>query len=125
MTDVTVVTDVTGSRGRKGLPGRREAVRLGFEHGGFKFTATIGFHPDGAPGELFLSCAKNGTAMEALSRDLAVVASLALQHGCPLATIQHALTREEGGKAAGPLGVLCDRLIAEGPYVATPVESVA
>jgi hypothetical protein len=45
---------------------------------------------------------------EANAQDAAIVASLALQHGCPLETIQHALVRSGG--LGGPLAALLDEV---------------
>jgi ribonucleoside-diphosphate reductase alpha chain len=43
-----------------------------------------------------------------LARDSAVLLSLALQHGTPLSTIAHALTRNADGSPSGPIGTLVD-----------------
>ena len=70
------------------------------------FTATVGFYDDGRLGELFLHAGKSEQAMESISRDLAVVTSLALQYGAPVKTIEGALTKLSDGRPAGPLGIL-------------------
>jgi hypothetical protein len=93
---------------RERLPNRRPSLSFAFEHGGHKFTATVGVYSDGRPAELFLSSGKAGTAVEAVARDLAVVASIALQHGAAIDTLLHAITRLEDGSAAGPMGKLLD-----------------
>lgn len=49
---------------------------------------------------MFITGTKVGTAAETNAQDAAIVASLALQHGCPVETIQDALTRSGG--SAGP-----------------------
>jgi hypothetical protein len=46
------------------------------------------------------------TAVEASARDAAIVASLALQYGVPLVTLQQALTRNGDGSPSSPLGRL-------------------
>jgi ribonucleoside-diphosphate reductase alpha chain len=46
--------------------------------------------------------------VEALAQDAAIVASLALQFGCPLDTIRHAIARS--GDSAGPLAALLDEV---------------
>lgn len=108
---------------RKSLPNRRECLRMQFEHGGFRYSATVGIRPDsGEPAEIFLHTAKAGTAVEGMARDAAVIASLALQHDCPLETLRHALTRLEADEPAGPLAALLDILAKEMPLVAVPVE---
>ena len=70
-----------------------------FAHGGHKWTAAIGQFPDGRLAELFLSASKV-SALAELAAESAIVASLALQSGCPLNTLRHALS----GRDAGPLG---------------------
>jgi hypothetical protein len=40
-------------------------------------------------------------------------ASIALQHRCPLETLQHAVLREEDGKASTPLGAALDLIAAD------------
>jgi hypothetical protein len=57
---------------------------------------------------VFINCGKTGGQSETLARDSAVLLSLALQHGVPLETIQHALTRNADGAASGPIGALVD-----------------
>lgn len=98
---------------RLALPNRRLASRFKFHHGGIRYYATLGFEPDGEPREIFLQGGKAGSAIEAVARDTAVFASLALQYGCPLEVMQKAITRLDDGSPAGPGGRLLD-LIAEG-----------
>jgi hypothetical protein len=89
---------------RKRLPNRRGHEVLAFQHDGQNFTAGIGRFPDGRLAEVFINGAKFGSAAEASAQEAAMVASLALQHGCQVETIRHALTR--GHAAGGPLGAL-------------------
>jgi hypothetical protein len=42
-----------------------------------------------------------------------VAASLALQHGCPLETLQRALLRDSHGRPSTPLGAAVDIIAAE------------
>lgn len=96
---------------RRHLPNRREHELLTFEHDGQRFTGGIGRFSDGTMAELFVNGSKFGSAAEASAQEAALVASLALQHGCPLITIRHALTRQ--GVAGGPLGALLLALDSE------------
>jgi hypothetical protein len=64
----------------------------------------IGRFDDGRIAEIFINGAKVGTAAETNAQDAAIVASLALQHGCPVETIRHALARSGG--SAGSLATL-------------------
>jgi|SRR5579863_4948333 len=45
------------------------------------YEATVGFNPTGAPKEIFLLGAKDGSDMAAVLSDTAVALSVALQHG--------------------------------------------
>ena len=103
---------MTGAQpGRKQLPYRREHTLVSFTTSdGFTYTAGLGYFDDGHLAEIFLNAEKIGTAIEATARDIAVVASLALQHGVLPETIRHALTRNGNGEASGPLGRLLDML---------------
>ena len=61
-------------------------------------------------GEVFISGSKAGSTTEAVARDGAVLLSIALQHGVPLETIKHALTREGNGTPSTIIGAVVDRL---------------
>jgi hypothetical protein len=84
---------------RERLPDRREAELVDFEHAGRPWTVTVGRFADGRIAELFLDAAKESPLVE-LAQESAIVASLALQSGCALQTLRHALA----GRSAGPLG---------------------
>jgi hypothetical protein len=100
-----------GTRGtRERLPQRRAHELLEFEHAGIAYVAGVGRFADGRLAEIFLNAGKVGAAIETHARDAAITVSLLLQHGCPPETIRHALTRNRDGTAAGPLGMLLDRL---------------
>ena len=60
----------------------------------------------------FISTNQVGTQLDALARDVAVLMSLALQHGCAIETIRHALTREAEGAPSTIAGAVADRLCA-------------
>lgn len=92
------------------LPNRRECDRIRFTHGGIRYYATIGYSPDGRPSEVFLEAGKVGSEIQALARDLAVVASRALQRGDSIDGIRASLTRLDNGKPAGPLAALLDKI---------------
>lgn len=97
---------VAKTQRRNSLPGRRAHELVNFEHEGQRFVGGVGRFPDGRIAELFINGSKFGSAAEASAQEAALVASLALQFGCPLATIRHALTRDGVGVAGGPLGAL-------------------
>jgi putative DNA primase/helicase len=74
-----------------------ETERL--DRGGIRITITVGYKPDGTPGEIFIDRCKTGNDIESIARDAGVLLSLALQHGTPIETIRHAVTR--GGSGSG------------------------
>jgi hypothetical protein len=84
---------------RERLPNHRAAELVDFEHAGRRWTATIGRFADGRIAEMFLDAGKESPLLD-LAQESAIVASLALQSGCPLETLRHALS----GRSAGPLG---------------------
>lgn len=79
---------------RTRLPNRSEAEHISFSHHGIQYSATIGFHRDGSVGEIFLNGGKLDSNADIMARDAAIAASLAIQHGAPLATLADALTRK-------------------------------
>jgi ribonucleoside-diphosphate reductase alpha chain len=99
---------LTATRTR--LPNRRGHELIDFEHSGRSYTVGIGRFEDGRLAELFLNATKVGTDLETTGRGAAITASLALQYGCPVEVLRHALTRNSDGSAAGPIGTLLDLL---------------
>ena len=93
---------------RSRLPNRRRAETIEFDHDGIKYIASVGFFETGGLAEIFLRGGKSGSAVEAMTHDGAVVVSVALQFGAPLAAIRKALLRLPDGAAAGPLGRVLD-----------------
>jgi hypothetical protein len=93
---------------RQRLRNRRPHWLYRFECDGQIYTGGIGRFEDGRIAEVFINGAKVGSAAEANAQDAAIVASLALQHGCPLETIRHALVRSGG--ATGPLATLLNEV---------------
>ena len=85
---------------RQRLPNRRPSHVETMEVAGQVFTACVGFDPDtGQPRELFLDAGKEGSLLNALLADAAVIISIALQHGVPAA----ALAKSVGRLPAGPV----------------------
>ncbi len=81
------------------LPNRRSAHTETLEVDGQTFTATVGFDEHGRPRELFLMAGKEGSMLNALLADAAVVISVALQHGVS----SEALARSVGRLPASPV----------------------
>lgn len=102
---------------RELLPQRRASENYqltfaGFAHGAF--TVTTGRYGDGRIGEIFINGAKSGTELESVCRDAAVLLSLALQHGVPIAVMAGAVTRDLSGAPMSIVGAVLDTLDASG-----------
>jgi len=93
---------------RQPLQNRRPHWLYRFECDDQSYTGGIGRFDDGRIAEIFINGSKVGTAAETNAQDAAIVASLALQHGCPIETIRHALARSGG--ATGPLATLLGKI---------------
>lgn len=95
---------------RRTLPQRRYCETFELQHGGNVSRVTLGRYPDGRVGEVFITGAKVGSDLEASLRDAAVLISLALQHGVPVATMAGAITREGDGRPSTVIGDVLDQL---------------
>jgi hypothetical protein len=93
---------------RDRLPNRRKSITTTFEQDGSRYQMTVGYFPDGRTGEIFLNHDRGDSMLDVLTSDAAILASLALQHGCTLETIAHALKRDGRGIAASPIGAAVD-----------------
>lgn len=95
-----VISFLKGGAGhRRRLPGTRRAVVHKFKFGmdpetrqPHKGYLTTGFFEDDEPGEIFISMKKTGSTVSGVLDCLAIVVSMALQHGVPLKTICSKLT---------------------------------
>ncbi len=102
------------SAARERLPNRRQTETFEIRAGYQVYTASIGFYPDGRIGEVFLAGAKVGTDTDVAVKDAAILLSMGIQHGCPLAAFREAMQRNSHGKPEGLMGVLLDALAAGG-----------
>lgn len=100
----------TGKLARDRLPNRRACETSAFEHAGARYRLTVGFYPDGRPGEIFVNHDCSTSLLDVLASDAAIAVSLALQFGCPLETITHALKRNSHGEPSSPIGAALDRV---------------
>ena len=100
---------------REKLPMRREAESFALRFAGVSdpFVVTLGRFSDGRLAEVFIDAGKRGQLFDDLARDIAVLISLALQHGVPVGTLARALTRDARGVAHGLAGAVLDA-IADG-----------
>jgi ribonucleoside-diphosphate reductase alpha chain len=69
---------------RRRLPDERRALTHKFSIGGHEGYMTVGMYDDGAPGEVFVTMAKEGSVVSGLMDSFATSISMALQYGVPL-----------------------------------------
>ena len=69
---------------RRRLPAERTALTHKFNISGHEGYITVGLYPDGRPGEMFLTMAKEGSTIGGLMDSFATTVSMALQYGVPL-----------------------------------------
>src|SRR5208337_1844581 len=69
---------------RHRLPEERASVTHKFKVGDHEGYITVGCYPDGQPGEIFITMAKEGSTVSGLMDSFALGISMALQHGVPL-----------------------------------------
>ena len=105
---------------RSRLPNRRPSVTRRIEAAGIAAYATIGFNPaTGVPSEIFMSPCDSpvGSSVEALISDLAVVISVALQHGVPPEalswSVAYAYEGGRDGERCSIVGAALDAVVAE------------
>ncbi len=69
---------------RRKLPDERQALTHKFSIAGHEGYLTVGLYDDGAPGEIFLKMAKEGSTVSGLMDTIGIMTSMALQYGVPL-----------------------------------------
>ena len=69
---------------RRRLPDTRHSVTHKFSVGGHEGYLTVGLYEDGAPGEVFITMAKEGSTVGGLMDSLGTAISMGLQYGVPL-----------------------------------------
>ncbi|HKZ53099.1 MAG TPA: vitamin B12-dependent ribonucleotide reductase [Candidatus Acidoferrales bacterium] len=74
----------TGRLQRHKLPETRDAVTHKFSIAGHEGYITVGLYPDGQPGEIFITMAKEGSTLSGVMDSFACAISIALQYGVPL-----------------------------------------
>ena len=96
---------------RERLENRRPSELFEVESLKLPFTVSVSKYSDGRLAEIFINNHKAGSAAGIMACDLAVVCSIALQHGVPVEVIRRALMRDAQGRATSPLGVALDLLL--------------
>jgi ribonucleoside-diphosphate reductase alpha chain len=69
---------------RRKLPDERRSITHKFSIGGHEGYITVGMYEDGAPGEIFIAMAKEGSTISGLMDSFATAISFNLQYGVPL-----------------------------------------
>lgn len=67
----------------------------------------------GTVAEIFVVGGKVGNPMQALTRDMGLAVSIAMQHGVTIQELLDSLTRLDDGQPAGPLGSILEKLKVE------------
>jgi len=91
---------------------RRAAETIQLEHGGTRFVVTIGFYPDGRPGEVFTHGIRTGSGLDALLADACVVISCLIQHGVAPQDLAASMGRLGSTEPASIIGAVVDRVAA-------------
>ena len=72
---------------RRRLPDERPSITHKFRVGEQEGYITVGLYEDGTPGEVFITISKEGSTIRGLMDSVAVLTSLALQYGVPVADL--------------------------------------
>ncbi|MGE3819166.1 MAG: vitamin B12-dependent ribonucleotide reductase [Isosphaeraceae bacterium] len=83
VTAVAAKAAASGPR-RERLPHTRRSLTHKFDIQGHEGYVNVGFYPDGRPGELFITMAKEGSTIGGLMDVLGTAISIGLQYGVPL-----------------------------------------
>lgn len=79
-----MTASTSSATARRRLPLERKSIVHEFDIAGLSGTITVGLYDDGAPGEVFLQVAKQGTFTSGLCDAVGLLTSMNLQHGVPL-----------------------------------------
>ncbi len=74
---------------RRRLQNDCRSERHKFEIAGHEGYIHVGFHEDGAPGEIFIKMAKEGSTISGLMDTIATLTSMSMQYGVPLEVLVH------------------------------------
>jgi ribonucleoside-diphosphate reductase alpha chain len=81
---VSRVGELSNQPRRERLPHTRQSLTHKFDIQGHEGYINVGFYPDGRPGELFITMAKEGSTIGGLMDVLGTAISIGLQYGVPL-----------------------------------------
>lgn len=74
---------------RERLPDTRQSITHKFNIAGHEGYLNVGLYPDGRPGELFITMAKEGSTVGGLMDAFGTAVSMSLQYGVPLEVLVH------------------------------------
>jgi ribonucleoside-diphosphate reductase alpha chain len=77
---------------RRKLPDERRSITHKFSVGGHEGYIIVGMYNEGAPGEIFIRMAKDGSTLSGFMDGLALSISIGLQYGVPLKALVDKLT---------------------------------
>jgi ribonucleoside-diphosphate reductase alpha chain len=77
----------SGAPYRRHLPDERRSITHKFRVGEQEGYVTVGLYEEGQPGEIFVNISKEGSTIRGLMDSVAVLTSVALQYGVPLANL--------------------------------------
>ncbi len=89
------------------LPSRRQSSNYNIEFSGQQFAVTVGFYPDGRPGEVFANAGKTPQAVQHIVADACILISIALQHGISAENLVQSLAHFSDGKPYTIIGAIC------------------
>ena len=100
---------------RHRLQNERSSVTHHFAFGGHEGYLTVGFYPNGQPGEIFIRMAKAGSTIAGLMECFGTVVSVSLQHGVPLKVLCDKLshTRFEPSGWTGNAEIGCAKSVMD------------
>ncbi|MFN2376486.1 MAG: vitamin B12-dependent ribonucleotide reductase [Candidatus Binatia bacterium] len=82
--DAAAAEDAAVRPQRRRLPADCRSIRHKFDVAGHEGYIHVGFFDDGAPGEIFIKMAKEGSTISGLMDTIATLTSMAMQYGVPL-----------------------------------------
>jgi ribonucleoside-diphosphate reductase alpha chain len=77
---------------RRKLPDERKSITHKFAVGGHEGYIIVGMYKEGAPGEIFIKMAKEGSTLSGFMDGLALSISIGIQYGVPLKALVDKLT---------------------------------
>ena len=86
---------------------------------------TIGYYPDGRPGEVFTHGSKTGSALDALLADACVVVSCLIQHGVEPRELATSMGRLGNAEPASIVGAVIDLTAAASPVTRGDAEEAS